>query len=519
MKLMKSLRWSLLSIGLTGALAAMAVLGQALWSFNALDASARKAMVAKDVVADILPPPMYLIEMRLVLSEAVEQSLPLDQAEAEFARLQKEYKQRADYWQAHPPYGLEAYLLGAQHRAAQAFMQAARTDVLDKLKAGDHDGAVSGLRHANELYLAHRHEVDGTVVAGNQLGDSSATAFEQARHEGLLMMMGVTLGLLVATALVYRWAGRSITVPIAQCADQAHTVAQGDLTREMVVDRNDEIGRLQRSLADMTTQLARIVGDVRLGVEQIVSAGGQIAQGNGDLSARTEQQASSLQQTAASMEQMASNLRAATHNAQRASVLSGQASAVAGDGGEAMARMVSTMGEIREASAKIGNIIGVIDGIAFQTNILALNAAVEAARAGEQGRGFAVVAGEVRALAQRSAEAAKEIKVLIGESGTRVESGHEIAASAGKTIDDVVLQVREVAALVTQISTASTEQSAGVEQVNQAVSHLDNATQQNAALVEETAAAAESLRQQAQRLAEAVGWFRLRDNAAFAAPC
>ncbi len=513
MSVMKSLQRALLAIGLAGALASVAVLGQALWSFNALDLSARKAMVAKDVVADILPPPMYLIEMRLVLSEAVEQSMPLAKADSELARLQKEYEDRVQYWTANPPFGLETHLLGAQHRAAQTFMAAARSEVLDKLKAGDLPGAQAGLHRADELYLAHRHEVDGTVAAGLQLAESSLTDFAQAQHQGLLTMIGVAIGLLVTTLLIYRAAARSIVNPIEQCADHALAVSQGDLTRAVVVDRGDAIGRLQQALANMSAQLARIVGEVHSGVEQIASAGSEIAQGNGDLSARTEAQASNLQQTAASMEQIAGSVRSAAQSAQHANDRAGKALGVAGDSGETMARLATTMHGIREASAKIGNIIAVIDGIAFQTNILALNAAVEAARAGEQGRGFAVVAGEVRALAQRSAEAAKEIKTLIGESSERVEAGHTIAASAGQAIDDMVAQVREVAELVTQISRASSEQSAGMEQINQAVSHLDGATQQNAALVEETAAAAESLSQHAHRVAESMGWFKLRGSA------
>jgi methyl-accepting chemotaxis protein-1 (serine sensor receptor) len=509
MKLMKSLRWSLLSIGLTGAFAAVLVLGQALLSFGALDTSARKAMVAKDVVADILPPPMYLIELRLVLSQAVEQTLPADRAEAEIERLSKEYQARVDYWTANPPYGLERDLLGEQHAAAQAFLKAARADVLAPLKAGDAAAAREGLGRAQTLYQQHRSGVDKTVVAATKLAESSSQAFDDARTGGLWMMAIVTTVLLAATLLMYLWARRSILTPLQKCVDQANTVAKGDLSTQVECDRQDEIGKLQAALAEMTAQLARMVGEMRSGVEAIATASREIAHGNNDLSVRTEQQASNLQQTASSMEEISGTVQTTSGHAVRARDIAGSASTLATDGGACVGRMVATMGQIRDASARIGSITGVIDGIAFQTNILALNAAVEAARAGEQGRGFAVVAGEVRTLAQRSAEAAKEIKALIGASSEKVEAGHQLAETAGQTIEQVVEKVREVASLVTDISSAGLEQSAGLGLVNRAVAQLDTSTQQNAALVEQTAAAAQSLSQQASRLAAAVSVFKL----------
>ncbi|HEU4623025.1 MAG TPA: methyl-accepting chemotaxis protein, partial [Burkholderiaceae bacterium] len=259
--------------------------------------------------------------------------------------------------------------------------------------------------------------------------------------------------------------------------------------------------------------LVKVVGTVRSGVDSVATASAQIAQGNSDLSSRTEQQASSLQQTASSMEELTSTVSASADNAREANALSSRAKDVAMRGGQAVTQVVATMDEIQGASSKIADIIGVIDGIAFQTNILALNAAVEAARAGEQGRGFAVVAGEVRSLAQRSAQAAKEIKALISDSVNKVQSGHALVSEAGRTMNDIVEQVARVTSVIAEITAAAGEQRDGLGQINQAVTQLDTATQQNAALVEESAAAADSLRAQATRLSDAVAVFRLPANA------
>ncbi|MFG6463056.1 methyl-accepting chemotaxis protein [Roseateles sp. DXS20W] len=302
---------------------------------------------------------------------------------------------------------------------------------------------------------------------------------------------------------------RSITVPVQRASEAVRAVAGGDLTLRVHSSGRDELGQLLSMLDDMTQNLARMVSGVRQGCEQLNVAAAEIAQGNADLSARTESQASSLEQTAASVEQMAAQIKANADNARQADQLANRASEVAQQGGTAVGEVVDTMDGISAASRKIGDIIGTIDGIAFQTNILALNAAVEAARAGEQGRGFAVVAGEVRLLAQRSAEAAKEIKSLIGDSVTKVESGSAQVLTARETIGQMVNEVRRVTDLVGEITVSSREQSEGVGQINAAVSQLDQATQQNAALVEQTAAAAESMRTQTGRLVEAVAAFRV----------
>jgi methyl-accepting chemotaxis protein len=289
----------------------------------------------------------------------------------------------------------------------------------------------------------------------------------------------------------------------------AREIAAGNLGMQVQVRAGDQHS-LVAAMGDMRQRLADIVGQVRLSSDSIATGSTQIASGNADLSQRTEQQASNLQQTAASMEQLTATVRQNSDTARQANQLASSASQAATQGGEVVGRVVHTMQDISNSSKKIADIIGVIDGIAFQTNILALNAAVEAARAGEQGRGFAVVASEVRSLAQRSAGAAKEIKTLIGQSVEQVDAGTRLVDDAGKSMADIVAQVRRVTDLIAEISSASQEQSQGIGQVGDAVSQLDQVTQQNAALVEESAAAAESLKQQAARLAEAVGVFRLQ---------
>jgi methyl-accepting chemotaxis protein len=285
-------------------------------------------------------------------------------------------------------------------------------------------------------------------------------------------------------------------------------VAEGDLSQTVRVDSNDEIGQLLAALAKMNASLAGIVTQVRTGSDAIGTASQQIAAGNQDLSSRTEQQASSLEETAASMEELTSTVKNNADNARQANRLALAASSVAERGGAVVAQVVGTMQDIHAASGKIADIIGVIDGIAFQTNILALNAAVEAARAGEQGRGFAVVAGEVRNLAHRSASAAKEIKALIENSVSSVASGTTLVEQAGDTMREIVGSVQRVTDIMAEITAASVEQTSGIEQINMAVVQMDQVTQQNAALVEEAAAAAEAMQEQAAQLAQAVSVFR-----------
>ncbi|QXZ09982.1 HAMP domain-containing protein [Comamonas sp. Y33R10-2] len=337
-------------------------------------------------------------------------------------------------------------------------------------------------------------------------GDASRTKayWVVAAACGLIMLLGLVTGVLIM---------RSITQPLMKAVELADAIADADLSVSTDHQRDDELGHLHRSLNVMAERLRTVVGQVRSGVESVSSASGQIATGNQDLSARTEQTAANLEETAASMEELTATVTQSADTARQANQLAATAAQAAEQGGQVVQRVVHSMGQITDSSRKIADIIGVIDSIAFQTNILALNAAVEAARAGEQGRGFAVVASEVRALAKRSADAAKEIKQLITTSVDNVQSGSQQVELAGKSMNEIVASVRRVSDLIGEITASSTEQRDGINQVNQAVTNLDQMTQQNAALVEESSAAAMSMQAQAQRLAEVVSVFNLGKGA------
>ncbi|MBC3906505.1 methyl-accepting chemotaxis protein [Undibacterium umbellatum] len=338
--------------------------------------------------------------------------------------------------------------------------------------------------------------------------DESLTNYKNARMGMLLIgILTIVIGSLAAWLIA-----RTIAGPIKRSAIIADQIANGDLSRSVEASGTDEIGDLLHSLKMMQENLLNTISKIKTGTETITVASQEIASGNADLSSRTESQASSLEETASSMEELTSTVRQNADNARQANQLVVSASGVAVKGGAVVGQVVSTMGSIKESSRKIVDIIGVIDGIAFQTNILALNAAVEAARAGEQGRGFAVVAAEVRNLAQRSASAAKEIKSLISDSVDKVDQGSKLVDEAGKTMDEIVTSVQHVADIMSEITAASQEQSSGIEQVNLAITQMDEMTQQNAALVEQAAAAAESMEEQAVELARAVSVFQLPNH-------
>jgi methyl-accepting chemotaxis protein len=360
----------------------------------------------------------------------------------------------------------------------------------------------------NTLFKA----VDDSTELQQQLSEELARKAESTATFSVMMLSGLALLMAAIGATVGWLLSRNLRTALgaepAELSDAVSRVADGDLSQALRVAPHDTSSVLA-NVARMQTSLTDVVAHVRSNSESVATASAQIAQGNADLSQRTEEQASALEETAATMEQLGSTVRSNSDSAQQANQMAQGASMTAAQGGEVVSKVVSTMQGIHDSSRKIGDIIGVIDGIAFQTNILALNAAVEAARAGEQGRGFAVVASEVRTLAQRSADAAKEIKSLIGRSVEQVEQGTALVDQAGLTMSDIVQSIEKVRDIVAEIASSSTEQTSGVQQVGEAVSQMDQATQQNAALVEESAAAAESLRNQSQQLVQSVAVFKL----------
>jgi methyl-accepting chemotaxis protein len=412
---------------------------------------------------------------------------------------------------------LDKRLADDQSRALLADLIKAQTNYVDKrdkvrklVADGTRDGAIDLLiGEVRPVQSAYMTAVDKLIRQQNEMmvtsGDEVERNYEHARN---MLIVLAALGLVMAGGIAWGIT-RSITIPLNRAVAVARTVASGDLTSDIDSSGKDETAQLLEALKTMNDNLLKIVSQVRSGTDTIATASGEIASGNLDLSSRTEQQAGSLEETASAMEELTSTVRQNADNARQANELAVSASEVATQGGNVVGQVVTTMESINESSRKIVDIISVIDGIAFQTNILALNAAVEAARAGEQGRGFAVVASEVRSLAQRSASAAKEIKTLINDSVEKVGNGSKLVAQAGNTMSEVVLSVKRVTEIVGEITVAGQEQSEGIEQINQAITQMDETTQQNAALVEQAAAAAQSLQDQADRLAKVVGIFKL----------
>jgi methyl-accepting chemotaxis protein len=386
-------------------------------------------------------------------------------------------------------------------------------------------GAITSSEAGYHRVEEFRQVIRDTEEVTQELFDDASRRIEAARpvlagieHDVTFALISVAVIVMALAAFIALLISRSIIVPVGEAVRVAEALAKGDLTQKVETGSKDEIGRLMHALKGTVGQLASIVGRIKETSDMVGTASREIAQGNTDLSTRTEEQASALEETSASMQQMTATVGQNAQNAKKVNELAAQASGVAAKGGEVVREAVGTMNGITQSSKKIADIIGVIDGIAFQTNILALNAAVEAARAGEQGRGFAVVASEVRSLAQRSAAAAKEIKDLITDSVSKVDAGSRQVNDAGRTMEEIVASVKKVTTLISEITAASQEQAQGIEQVSETMTQLEKVTQQNAAMVEEASAAAGSLEEQSRELASAVGAFTLAEQHGLVAP-
>ena len=470
----------------------------------------------KDLVADILPPPEYVLEPYLVCFQLAATTDPARQAQLlqQWSNLRKAYDERHAFWErARLGPELSELLLKRSHESALAFFAGAEQGLLPAVRQGDATAIRSALDRLSGLYETHRQAIDATVVVASRLTQQDeAAAAQEIEHNTALLILISVLSVLSSLGLAVMII-RSITGPLLEAVRVSNRVAAGDLSEPIEVQGRDETAQLQGALRTMQDSLVRTVGQVRGNARQVAQSSAEIASGNHDLSERTERQASALEETAAAMSELDEAVRQNADNARQAKQLAHGAREVAARGSSVVGEVVDTMKGINDSSRQISDIVGTIDGIAFQTNILALNAAVEAARAGEQGRGFAVVAGEVRRLAQRSAESAREVRALIGASVERVDQGSRLVDAARRAMEDVVVEIERVSEVVGAISDASAEQSTGVSEVVAAVGQIDQVTQQNAALVEESAAAASSLRQQAQELLKGVSLFRLPEGA------
>jgi methyl-accepting chemotaxis protein len=478
---------------------------------------------SKDLVADILPPPEYIIESYLTTYQLLDASDKprQDKLLARMKALKAEYETRHRFWltQELEPALRQAFLKEA-HEPALAFYAAVERDFIPAIRNGDRPAAEAAMRKLHALYAQHRLAIDKVVDMANQrAADDEAAAGSRVASASwqLVAIFVLAMAAAIGVALqILRKLFLQLGGDPAQAAELAGRIAGGDLTVGIELRPGDD-SSLLHAMQAMRDNLARLVSQARSATDAISTASAQIASGNQDLAARTSSQAGALEETASSMRGLTDTVADNAVHAQQANALAGSAADTARRGSEVVGQVVRSMGAINDSSRRIADIIGVIDGVAFQTNILALNAAVEAARAGEHGRGFAVVASEVRALAQRSAAAAKEIRALIEQSVQQADAGSRLADQAGATMQEVLASIERVTGIMRDITAASQQQHGGIEQVHRAISAMDSATQQNAALVEEAAAAAASMHEQAGQLVDVVSVFRLEPAAAPAA--
>ncbi|MBC3810177.1 methyl-accepting chemotaxis protein [Undibacterium aquatile] len=480
--------------------------------------TARLNAASTTVLNDTLPGVRYALLMKATLNRMRVSELQhiLSSEESDFSYYEKSIESRTSEFTGYET-KYRSLVNSAEEKKIfdtldQSFIsyRNAGKKVLELSRAGNQDEARKAIRGDSvKLFRSVNDLVDKLVEMSQAESERALVTNDDLFSSSRSWIIGIMSAAMVLSVILALWIARLISRPLRAAVTMAESAASGDLTVSIEAESDDEIGQLLRAMKTMNASLQRLVGQVREGTDAINTASQEIATGNLDLSARTEQQAGSLEETASAMEELTSTVKQNADNARHANSLAGSATTVAGKGGEVVGEVIATMSSINESSRKIVDIISVIDGIAFQTNILALNAAVEAARAGEQGRGFAVVASEVRNLAQRSAAAAKEIKDLINDSVEKVAAGSKLVNQAGSTMDEVVDSVRKVSDIVNEISAATQEQSIGIEEVNNAIIKMDEVTQQNAALVEEAAAAAQSMQDQAVHLTNAVSVFRL----------
>jgi methyl-accepting chemotaxis protein len=491
------------------------------WSFKVINELKvngpvyQRIVQGKDLIADILPPPEYIIESYLVTLQlaGTEDARTRTALVDRLKTLKSDYDSRHEFWGKEGlDDGLDALFLKKADAPAQDFYQIAFNQFIPALNRQDKEAAAAAMGRMKAAYEVHREIIDQVVqltTKRNETDEAQAKERISSATASLIAIFAASLLLGIAVAVtISRKTLANLGGEPDYAADITRRIADGDLTMEIALKPGDTHSLLH-SIKRMQERLAATVSSIKTAVDHVASGSHQISTGNMDLSSRTEEQAGALEESASAMEELTNAIKNNTGNAQEANGLALEASGAAIKGGETVGQVVDAMAHISASSKKIVDIIGVIDSIAFQTNILALNAAVEAARAGEEGKGFAVVATEVRGLAQRSANAAREIKHLIGNSVDKVEEGTVLVNQAGAAIQDVVMRIQRVADVMSEVAAASQSQSNGIEQVNQSIGQMDTMTQQNAALVEEAAAAAESLRSQADSLAEVVSTFKL----------
>ncbi|MET0389278.1 MAG: methyl-accepting chemotaxis protein [Polyangiales bacterium] len=472
----------------------------------------REVMSMKDLIADTLPPPVYLVEaQRAVLGAARSQDAAERSAlHQRWTEIEREYQGRHSYWSEHLKAGeLRTVLLEQNHQSVQRMFAVGDGQFWPALESGDRARAESALDELHHAFVAHRAIIDRVVELTNKEVTRHTEAAASTIHARKLTLLGLAVGIAVVGAFVALQIARSISRRSRDMANTLEQVASGDLAQRAEIDAQDELGRMATQLNATLEAIERVFGEVRSVAGSLAEAASKLAQSSDSISQGAQQQAASLEETAASLEEITATVKQSAGNAQQADTVAVGSRDVAERGGSVVAGAISAMDEITKASRRIGDIITTIDEIALQTNLLALNAAVEAARAGEQGRGFAVVASEVGNLAQRSAAAAKEVKSLIQDSLERIQAGHQLVGESGRALNDIIVSVKKVTDIVGEIASAAREQSIGVDQVNQAVSQMDQVTQSNAAQTDQLSHTAQGLAENAEQLTKLLTRFRL----------